>query len=155
MRTKEPLSLLLGPGKKEKIRKINCLKRPCSKYIRWYTKTFRSYCKSNSKCVCSKRNRCYFPIFKVPTICPPLDKEERRIKSLKMPEVISKQEVYSLTAIEHLFYSSIGCINSLAEYLHKNIFSEKLLYTLNIIMPQANTNQFPTVFVVERPNVKV
>ncbi|MEI7719241.1 MAG: hypothetical protein WCI72_05215, partial [archaeon] len=84
-----------------------------------------------------------------------LDKEEKRIKSLKIPEVISKQESYSFTAIEHLFYSSIGCINSLAEYLHKNIFSEKLLYTLNIIMPQTNTNNFPTVFVVERPNVKV
>ena len=84
-----------------------------------------------------------------------LDKEEKRIKSLKIPEVISKQESYSLTAIEHLFYSSIGCINSLAEYLHRNIFSEKLLYTLNIRVPQVNANQSPSVSVVERPNIKV
>lgn len=81
-----------------------------------------------------------------------LDKEEKRIKSLKMPDVIAKQESYGLTAIEHLFYSSIGCINSLAEYLHKDLFSEKLLYTLNIIVPKVNMNQVPFVSVIERPN---
>lgn len=80
-----------------------------------------------------------------------LDKEEKRIKSLKVPEVISKQERYGFLAIEHLFYSSIGCINSLAEYLHQNIFFEKLSYTLSIKVPQVNTNQVPIVSVVERP----
>jgi hypothetical protein len=80
-----------------------------------------------------------------------LDKEEGRIKSLKMPDVISKEELRGMSAIEHLFYSSIGCINSLAEYLHKNIFSEKLLNTLNIVVPPANTNRVPVVSVVMRP----
>lgn len=81
-----------------------------------------------------------------------LDKEENRIKALKMPEAIPKQDVYGMTAIEHLFYSSIGYINSLAEYLHRDIFSEKLLSTLNIKMPAAKTNQVPEVSVIERPS---
>lgn len=79
------------------------------------------------------------------------EKEEKRIKSLKMPDVIPKQDVYSLSTIEHLFYSSIGYINILAEYLHRSIFSEKLAYTLNIKVPTPNTNQVPIVSVIERP----
>jgi len=84
-----------------------------------------------------------------------LDKEEKRIKSLKIPEVISRQETYSLTAIEHLFYSSIGCINSLAEYLHRDLFSEKLMHTLNIIMPRPKSNIATIVSVVNRPIIKI
>ncbi len=79
-----------------------------------------------------------------------LYKEEKRIKSLKIPEVITKEEARSLTAIEHLFYSSIGCINNLAEYLHRDIFSERLSSSLNIAMPPAGSGGIPAVSVVSR-----